>query len=219
VGEQYWLVRFLLQRGLALIYLLAFLVAATQFRPLAGEDGLLPLGSYVERTSVAERPSLFQFVPDDRAIGVAAWTGVGLALVAVVAGPYWLPDPYAVPVSNLLKTGFLAIFLGAGTSEPPVVVIWLVKWVLFRNTFGAGLIKIRGDDMGRLGRTVRGYARRARGIERFVRVVVGGGVALVAGVWVVALPSPRSSPRLLGAALVLVGVGGLAAGIRNGLDR
>ena len=31
----YWLVRFLFQRGLVLIYLIAFLVAATQFRPLA----------------------------------------------------------------------------------------------------------------------------------------------------------------------------------------
>jgi len=176
-AESYWLVRFAFQRGLALIYLVAFLVAATQFRPLAGEDGLLPLEEYVERASFAERPSLFYYLPDDRVVGLAAWTGVALALLALVAGPHWLPDAYATPASMLLwaamwglyqsfvnagrvfygygwesmllETGFLAVFLGAGPSEPPVVVIWLLKWVLFRNMFGAGLIKIRGDDCWR----------------------------------------------------------------------
>ncbi|MFB6228456.1 MAG: lipase maturation factor family protein [Halobacteriales archaeon] len=177
VVDGYWLARFAFQRGLAFVYLLAFLVAANQFRPLAGEDGLLSVDTYVDGTTFGERPSVFYFVPDDRAIGVAAWTGVALALVALLAGPYWLPDPYALPASMLLwaamwglyqsfvnagrifygygwesmllETGFLAIFLGAGSSEPPVVVIWLVKWVLFRNMFGAGLIKIRGDDCWR----------------------------------------------------------------------
>jgi Protein of unknown function (DUF1222). len=176
-AADYWLVRFAFQRGLALIYLLAFLVAANQFRPLAGEDGLLPLEEYVEGTSFSERPSLFYFVPSDRAIGLAAWTGVGLSAVALLAGPYWLPTPYAVPASMLLwlvlwglyqsfvnagrifygygwesmllETGFLAVFLGAGPSQPPVVVIWLLKWLVFRNMFGAGLIKIRGDDCWR----------------------------------------------------------------------
>jgi len=93
--ESYWLARFLFQRGLAVIYLVAFLVAVDQFRPLAGEDGLLPLEEYVERASLRERPSLFRFVPDDRAIGIAAWTGVGGALLAVAGVPYWLPSPYA----------------------------------------------------------------------------------------------------------------------------
>ena len=176
-AESYWLTRFLLQRGLAVIYLIAFLVAANQFRALAGEDGLLPLGEYVEGATFRERPSLFYLLPDDRVVGIAAWTGVGLALAALLAVPYWLPEPYAVPASMLLwaamwalyqsfvnagrvfygygwesmllETGFLAIFLGAGASGPPVVVIWLFKWVLFRNMFGAGLIKIRGDDCWR----------------------------------------------------------------------
>ena len=176
-AESYWLVRFLFQRGLAVIYLMAFLVAARQFRPLAGEDGLLPLDDYVARSEFEERPSLFYLVPSDRAIGAAAWAGVALSVAALVAVPYWLPDAYAVAASvvlwaamwilylsfvnagqlfygygwesMLLETGFLAVFLGAGSSGPPVAIIWLLKWLLFRNMFGAGLIKIRGDDCWR----------------------------------------------------------------------
>jgi len=176
-AEAYWLVRVLFHRGLAVIYLLAFLVAATQFRPLAGENGLLPIQQYVERHTFRDRPSLFYYYPSDRAIGVTAWTGVGLSALAFVGLPSWLPRPYAVPASillwltlwalylsfvnagqtfygygwesMLLETGFLAAFLGAGSTGPPVVVIWLLKWVLFRNMFGAGLIKLRGDDCWR----------------------------------------------------------------------
>jgi hypothetical protein len=175
--ESYWLARFVFQRGLAAIYLLAFLAAVSQFRPLAGEEGLLPLDSFAERASFRERPSLFHVVPTDRAVAVAAWTGVGLAVLALLGVPYWLPDGLAVPASMaiwaamwalylsfvnagrlfygfgwesmLLETGFLAVFLGAGSAGPPVVVVWLLKWVLFRNMFGAGLIKIRGDDCWR----------------------------------------------------------------------
>ncbi len=176
-GEGYWLVRFLFQRALAVIYLLAFLVAAKQFRPLAGEDGLLPIDRYVEHASFSDRPSLFYFVPSDRAIGVAAWTGVVLSGLAVVGAPYWLPDTYATPASMglwaamwllylsfvnagqtfygygwesmLLETGFLAVFLGAGGVATPFVVLVLLQWVLFRNMFGAGLIKLRGDECWR----------------------------------------------------------------------
>ncbi|WP_226004297.1 lipase maturation factor family protein [Natrinema salinisoli] len=176
-GESYWLVRVVFQRGLALLYLLAFLVAANQFRPLAGEDGLLPLEWYVDGVSFRERPSLFYFVPTDRAIGITAWTGVALSTLALVGAPYWLPVGYATPASMalwaslwalylsfvnagqtfygygwesmLLETGFLAIFLGSGSVEPPFVVILLLQWVLFRNMFGAGLIKLRGDDCWR----------------------------------------------------------------------
>ncbi|MFC7222700.1 lipase maturation factor family protein [Halalkalicoccus sp. GCM10025322] len=176
-GEGYWLVRFLFQRALALIYLLAFLVAANQFRPLAGEDGLLPIDRYVENVSFSDRPSLFYLLPDDRVIGATAWIGVLLSVMALVGVPYWLPDAYATPVSMLiwatmwllylsfvnagqtfygygwesmlLETGFLAIFLGAGNVAPPFVVIVLLQWVLFRNMFGAGLIKLRGDECWR----------------------------------------------------------------------
>ena len=47
--------------------------------------------------------------------------------------------------SLLLETGALAVFLGPADTAPPVLVIVLVRWLLFRVEFGAGLIKIRGD--------------------------------------------------------------------------
>jgi hypothetical protein len=175
--ESYWLVRFLFQRTLAVIYLVAFLVAVNQFRPLAGENGLLPIREYVDSRTFTERPSLFYLYPSDRVIGLAAWFGVVLALATLVGLPYLLPEPFPIVASMvlwtlmwglylsfvnagrifygygwesmLLETGFLAIFLGAGQSQPPVVVIWLISWLLFRNMFGAGLIKIRGDDCWR----------------------------------------------------------------------
>jgi len=172
-GEEYWLVRFLFRRGLAVVYLVGFLVAADQFRPLAGEDGLLPIERYVGHGEFRRRPSLFYFAPDDRTIGAAAWLGVGLAALALLGIPSRLGTVPAVAVwgvmwllylsfvnagqtfygfgweSMLLETGFLAIFLGGQGVAPPDVVIWLLRWVLFRNMLGAGLIKIRGDECWR----------------------------------------------------------------------
>jgi hypothetical protein len=72
--------------------------------------------THVEGASFTERPSLFYFVPDDRVIGIAAWTGVGLATVALLAGPYWLPDPHAVSTSMLL---------------------WAVMWGLYQSFVNA----------------------------------------------------------------------------------
>jgi Lipase maturation factor len=47
--------------------------------------------------------------------------------------------------SLLLEAGFLAVFLGNSSSPPPTAIMWLLRWLLFRVEFGAGLIKLRGD--------------------------------------------------------------------------
>ena len=60
-AEGYWLARLLLQRGLGLVYLVAFLVALEQFRPLLGERGLLPVPRFLARASFRQAPSLFHF--------------------------------------------------------------------------------------------------------------------------------------------------------------
>ncbi len=57
---------------------------------------------------------------------------------------------------QLLETGFLAIFLCPlldgrpfPTRPPPLIVIWLFRALIFRIMFGAGMIKIRGDESWR----------------------------------------------------------------------
>ena len=168
-GGEYWLTRLFLQRGIGFIYLIAFLVVVNQFRPLLGENGLLPVPRFVQQVPFRAAPSLFHFLPTDAAFAFCGWCGVALALLAttglserfgtgvsmVVWTLLWLLYLSFVNVgqtfyafgweSLLLESGFLAIFLGAADTVPPAVMIWLYRWLLFRVILGAGLIKLRGD--------------------------------------------------------------------------
>src|SRR6202022_986104 len=47
--------------------------------------------------------------------------------------------------SLLCEVGALAILLGDARTAPPVLLVFLMRWLLFRLEFGAGLIKVRGD--------------------------------------------------------------------------
>jgi len=170
VGEtQYWLTRLCFQRFLGLIYLVAFLVALHQFRPLVGENGLTPATLFLKRVRFWDAPSLFHFYYSDPLAIAVAWAGVLLS-VAAISG---LSENFGIWVSVgvwallwffylsfvnvgqvwygfgwesiLLETGFLAIFLGSSDIPPSKLLIWLLRWVLFRVMFGAGLIKLRAD--------------------------------------------------------------------------
>jgi hypothetical protein len=172
-ADGYWLSRLIFQRTLACIYLVGFLAAALQFRALIGERGMLPVPEFLRRTDWRLAPGLFRLHYSDRFFAVVAWTGCALA-VALIAGvdsyvPLWAAMllwllPWALYLSIvqvgqlwyafgweslLLETGFLAVFLGNADTAPPVLVLWLLRWVLFRVEFGAGLIKIRGDECWR----------------------------------------------------------------------
>jgi hypothetical protein len=168
-APDYWLARLVFQRALAAIYLIAFLVAARQFVPLLGERGLLPVTEFVRAVPFRSSPSLFHFRYSDGLFAAVAWGGVALAAVALLG----LPDAWPIPLTMLLwaalwaaylsivnvgqtfysfgwetlllETGFLAIFLGPAWTAPPLTLIWLLRWLLFRVEFGAGMIKIRGD--------------------------------------------------------------------------
>jgi len=41
------------------------------------------------------------------------------------------------------------IFVGNDRIAPPVLTLWMVRLLLFRVEFGAGLIKMRGDPCWR----------------------------------------------------------------------
>ncbi|MEU5379359.1 MULTISPECIES: lipase maturation factor family protein [unclassified Streptomyces] len=169
VAPEYWLGRLVFQRALAVVYLFAFLSAALQFRALIGERGILPVPRHLARMPFKHAPSVFHLHYSDRFFAAWSWAGCAVS-VALVAGldsqlPLWagmvlwlaLWAMYLSIVnvgqtwysfgweSLLLEVGFLAAFLGNDKVAPPVVVLFLLRWILFRVEFGAGLIKIRGD--------------------------------------------------------------------------
>ncbi|WP_225810496.1 lipase maturation factor family protein [Streptomyces spinosus] len=168
-APDYWLSRLVFQRALAAVYLVAFLTAALQFRALLGERGMLPIPRYLAQARFRRAPSLFHLHYSDRFFAACAWTGCAVS-AALLAGadsllPLWagillwlVPWALYLSIVNvgqtwyafgweslLLETGFLAAFLGNGEVAPPVVVLFLLRWILFRVEFGAGLIKMRGD--------------------------------------------------------------------------
>jgi hypothetical protein len=120
-------------------------------------------------------PSLFWFVHSDRALLTVAWIGCLLSCVVVAGfanaplmavlwffymsfvnvGQDWYGYGWEI---QLLETGFLAIFLCPlldlrpfPKRPPPLQVIVLFRWLIFRIMLGSGMIKIRGDEVWRNG--------------------------------------------------------------------
>jgi hypothetical protein len=118
-------------------------------------------------------PSLFFLFPRDSAFTAASWLGVALSLFALTGlsekrgwllsaatwGALWGLYLSFVNVGQifygfgwetmLLEAGVLAVFMGSERTAPSPIPIYLVRWMLFRVMFGAGLIKIRGDTCWR----------------------------------------------------------------------
>ncbi|HUK34534.1 MAG TPA: hypothetical protein VLV86_11515, partial [Vicinamibacterales bacterium] len=76
---EYWYSRWLFERALAAIYLVAFVAAVVQFVPLLGEHGLEPVGPWIEQVPFRASPSLFYLFPKDAAFRACAWLGVALS--------------------------------------------------------------------------------------------------------------------------------------------
>ena len=161
--------RFILERGIAAVYVLAFLGAARQFRGLIGSRGMLPVPQYLAKRSFRTSPSLFHLHYSDGFVAAVCWSGVAIS-AAMVAGLADVVPPWAAILlwlllwvsylsivnvgqiwysfgweSLLLEAGLLVVFVGNEEVAPPVLVMWLTRWLLFRVEFGAGLIKLRGD--------------------------------------------------------------------------
>jgi len=118
-------------------------------------------------------PSIFWFGHSDGTLLTAAWIGFLLSLVvmagyanALLMTVLWFLYMSFVHVGQdwygygweiqLTETGFLAIFLCPlldarpfPKREPPVPIIILFRWLIFRIMLGAGLIKLRGDVIWR----------------------------------------------------------------------
>ena len=123
----YGLSRTLFQGGLALVYLIAFICALNQFRPLLGEHGLLPVPDFVRQVPFRESPSLFYFWPKDAAFLTGAWIGILLSLFAL---------------TGLAQRGSIWI----------AVVTWALLWALYLSLVNAGpdVLRLRmGIDSAR----------------------------------------------------------------------
>lgn len=172
-ADGYALSRMLLTRSLAAVYVLAFVGTARQWRPLLGEDGLTPVTDLLGRVPPRAAPSLFHWRYSDRLAVGLAWTGAGLAAAVVVGipqqGPWWLVTLTWLAIyglylsyvsvgriwygfgweSIILEAAFFAAFLGPEDVAPPIISVFLLRWLLFRVEFGAGMIKMRGDPCWR----------------------------------------------------------------------
>jgi hypothetical protein len=176
--RSYRLTRSLLLRLLGLVYLAAFVGLVDQVLPLLGSHGLTPAARFLAGQrdlgeDVVGLPTLFWIDCSDTTLVACAWIGVLLS-VAVIAGYanapilalLWVIYGSFVRVGQdwfsfgweiqLLETGFLAILLAPpldprpGRSRPPpLAVIFLYRWLVFRIMLGAGLIKWRGDPCWR----------------------------------------------------------------------
>ena len=120
-------------------------------------------------------PSLFWFTHSDAALLTVAWIGlIGSCIVAggfanapllailwflylsfINVGQEWYGYGWEI---QLTETGFLAIFLCPLVDarpfpkrEPPLPIIILFRWLICRIMLGAGLIKLRGDEIWRNG--------------------------------------------------------------------
>ena len=168
-----WLSRWLFERGLAVTYVVAFAAVLNQFRPLLGEHGLMPVPRFVAAVPFKRSPSVFHWRYSDRLVATVGWIGIAVAAALLLEIPQRLAAPVAmaswallwllyVSIVNvgqrfysfgweslLCEVGFLAVFLGGSSDLPPVIVMFLLRWLLFRLELGAGLIKVRGDPCWR----------------------------------------------------------------------
>lgn len=166
-------VRLLFSRGLAAIYFVAFLSTFNQFPALLGENGLLPVRDFLRAVRFRDAPSLFHWRYSDALL--KAVTSIGMLLAALLLGgivdrgPIWLWIATWLVMwtlylsivnvgqtfysfgweSMILEAGFFAAFLGPRWVQPSWIVIAILRWMLFRTEFGAGLIKLRHDECWR----------------------------------------------------------------------
>jgi hypothetical protein len=173
----WWLTRFWFLRALGLIYLVAFVSLWWQLMPLLGSHGVLPIRVYLHNLRGAhygfwDSPSLFWLGASDTFLRGTCFIGLVLSMAvlagatnAVIMAALWALYLSFVHVGQifygygweilLCEAGFLAIFfcplrsISPWRGAPSGVLPYLVRWLLFRVMFGAGLIKIRGDECWR----------------------------------------------------------------------
>ena len=152
--------REVLQRGIAALYLVAFVSTLNQFRPLLGERGLLPAPELLEWASTSKarkrmlRPTLFTRIRyTDRRLVALSWAGIVIAATLIAGIPQLAPPWVPMICFLLLWLGYMSIssigqtFYGFGwemllleagflaaflgsRNEPPPTVVIVLFWWL-----------------------------------------------------------------------------------------
>jgi len=169
--------RWLFLRLLGVVYLVAFGSLAVQVTGLIGDHGLLPAGSFLDwahsvygRDAYRLLPTLFWLGAGNAALQLAAWGGVGLAILLMlgVAPMAMLALLWALYLSFtvagqdflsfqwdalLLETGLLAILWAPsgwlprrGAAAPSSAIRWLLVFLLFKLMFLSGATKLLSGD-------------------------------------------------------------------------
>src|SRR5688500_4673935 len=94
-APDYQIARFVIERGLGVLYLIAFVVAAQQFPALCGERGLTPATAILRAVPFRRAPTVFHWGYSDRRLRVVAWIGIVLSILVIVG----LPQQAALPVT------------------------------------------------------------------------------------------------------------------------
>ena len=103
----YWITRLLLQRGLGVLCLIAFICALNQFRALLGERGLEPVPQFVKEVPFRASPSLFYLFPRDTAFSIGAWVGIALSLLVITG----FSERYGTWVSMAVWAAIYVLYL------------------------------------------------------------------------------------------------------------
>ncbi|HUL41931.1 MAG TPA: lipase maturation factor family protein [Burkholderiales bacterium] len=160
------LVSWLFLRGIALIYLAAFVSFGVQALGLIGSHGILPLPEFIDAIKQVfgvQRywafPMVFWLASGDSAIQAACWAGAALSLLLLfnILPRLCLLLLYALYLSLfyagqdfmtfqwdllLLEAGFVGLIL----SFSQRIGIWLLRWLIFRFMFLSGAVKLLSGD-------------------------------------------------------------------------
>lgn len=159
---------------LGLVYLLAFLSLWIQIEGLVGKEGILPVETFLKDAQAHwgperfwKQPTLFWLYAGDGFLHIICLLGAGAALLVMFNratglcllltwGFYLSLFHVAQPFLGfqwdtlLLETGFLALFLvpwgREEKREPSPLILFLLRFLLFRVVFSSGLVKILSQD-------------------------------------------------------------------------
>jgi predicted DCC family thiol-disulfide oxidoreductase YuxK len=172
----YRLTRVIYLRALGIIYLIAFISLWTQIHGLIGSQGILPIadamhGAHPTLEDWLRAPTLLWLNQSDGFLTFLCAGGVTMSalliigvlpivmlvglwvfyLSLVIGGQDFLSFQWD---SLLLEAGFASIFFAPmqlllnwrKSREPPRIVLWLLRWLMFRFMFLSGMTKLVSGD-------------------------------------------------------------------------